>query len=591
MKTCWICFVTEEETPATVRWVSPCKCKGDTQWAHERCLLMWITRLQVQKQDEGEEVPTLIVHQNRTSLSQDGLEGDIVSDSIQGDVRDIPSIWQEQNQQQGNWTAQDGQAAMQQRRQSLIERLTSFILEVEVEGFEDDIAVDENGVPLNDFDNNSNDDNNNNARPNAQSRQQQNKNIIKCPQCHTPYVVVLQRQNAVSELMMRCYLSTQQTVDWCVPYLAVGCGFYVILLASAQYGSHVVTSLCGREDVLSKAIHQKSSWPWRLWVSLSSIPTMLLMFKSERLERSMSNLGLATLTYGFLSLMLKDYVIKTFQNAGYTVQETSNYNLLWPLSTTLTIMKGRDNLVLPSGTAETPLITSSIRWRGALLLSLLSLKRVYSLVYKKYMVPLILGIPIRKSSSIRNSNDEQGDRSRRSRGEEVPIFDSHHEDYELVNELSGGNGGGDFDDVGEYDGDADFTATINLHTGDGGDDLNGDARRGTSIVRSFTLFSLVKYVAQSWSLPFIASSCGVIAKMLVRGVFKVTQKTKISVGKDINNSQLSNFEQRLDRVDTFVWSIIGGCAFTLVKDVIGLLYKRQKRRQRLNMHLLNYMTK
>lgn len=44
---CWICF-GEEQVPSSSNekfqqdWVSPCRCKGSTQWVHQKCLLSWL---------------------------------------------------------------------------------------------------------------------------------------------------------------------------------------------------------------------------------------------------------------------------------------------------------------------------------------------------------------------------------------------------------------------------------------------------------------------------------------------------------------------------------------------------------------------
>ncbi|TPX64963.1 hypothetical protein SpCBS45565_g05492 [Spizellomyces sp. 'palustris'] len=47
-KRCWICFVEEREEDVSkkVRWVRPCKCKNSLKFAHEDCLLRWISEKQ-----------------------------------------------------------------------------------------------------------------------------------------------------------------------------------------------------------------------------------------------------------------------------------------------------------------------------------------------------------------------------------------------------------------------------------------------------------------------------------------------------------------------------------------------------------------
>jgi hypothetical protein len=43
---CWICFESEADAPASstadAAWVAPCRCKGDTKWVHQHCLLLWL---------------------------------------------------------------------------------------------------------------------------------------------------------------------------------------------------------------------------------------------------------------------------------------------------------------------------------------------------------------------------------------------------------------------------------------------------------------------------------------------------------------------------------------------------------------------
>src|SRR5690606_3211979 len=42
---CWICFSEEQYDKSTYsdkNWVKPCKCKGTTQWVHQKCILDWI---------------------------------------------------------------------------------------------------------------------------------------------------------------------------------------------------------------------------------------------------------------------------------------------------------------------------------------------------------------------------------------------------------------------------------------------------------------------------------------------------------------------------------------------------------------------
>ena len=40
---CWICYATESESIGQ-EWVSPCACRGDTKWSHQKCLLEWIDK-------------------------------------------------------------------------------------------------------------------------------------------------------------------------------------------------------------------------------------------------------------------------------------------------------------------------------------------------------------------------------------------------------------------------------------------------------------------------------------------------------------------------------------------------------------------
>ncbi|KAI3661276.1 hypothetical protein MP638_005713 [Amoeboaphelidium occidentale] len=76
-KLCWICFASEAEelegTSQPKRWVSPCRCSGDTKWAHETCILTWIVRKQSEKASEGEPVPVLIYEHNQPDNLQEIL--------------------------------------------------------------------------------------------------------------------------------------------------------------------------------------------------------------------------------------------------------------------------------------------------------------------------------------------------------------------------------------------------------------------------------------------------------------------------------------------------------------------------------------
>ena len=44
---CWVCFGTDAETPVQSRqWVTPCRCKGSTQWVHQECIRRWVEQKQ-----------------------------------------------------------------------------------------------------------------------------------------------------------------------------------------------------------------------------------------------------------------------------------------------------------------------------------------------------------------------------------------------------------------------------------------------------------------------------------------------------------------------------------------------------------------
>ena len=44
-KQCWVCFGNETDDPLA-DWVSPCRCSGTTQWAHQECIQQWIDQQQ-----------------------------------------------------------------------------------------------------------------------------------------------------------------------------------------------------------------------------------------------------------------------------------------------------------------------------------------------------------------------------------------------------------------------------------------------------------------------------------------------------------------------------------------------------------------
>ncbi|KAK2712835.1 E3 ubiquitin-protein ligase MARCHF5-like [Artemia franciscana] len=46
LKTCWVCFGTDEDDEAPDLWVNPCKCKGSGQWVHHACIQRWIDEKQ-----------------------------------------------------------------------------------------------------------------------------------------------------------------------------------------------------------------------------------------------------------------------------------------------------------------------------------------------------------------------------------------------------------------------------------------------------------------------------------------------------------------------------------------------------------------
>ena len=53
---CWICFATEAESGPVLAWVHPCRCRGDTKWVHEVCLLAWIDEKLTQNSGNGNGV-------------------------------------------------------------------------------------------------------------------------------------------------------------------------------------------------------------------------------------------------------------------------------------------------------------------------------------------------------------------------------------------------------------------------------------------------------------------------------------------------------------------------------------------------------
>ncbi|EDW27597.1 GL20188 [Drosophila persimilis] len=44
---CWICLGGDEELPARIDWLHPCRCRGSNKWVHRGCLNRWIDEKQL----------------------------------------------------------------------------------------------------------------------------------------------------------------------------------------------------------------------------------------------------------------------------------------------------------------------------------------------------------------------------------------------------------------------------------------------------------------------------------------------------------------------------------------------------------------
>ena len=479
MRVCWICFSSEEETPHA-QWVSPCRCSGDTKWAHERCLLTWITRKQVESREEGTDLPLLVVPNQSEPLSSDEV-------------------------------------------QRLLE---------------------------------------------------QAGNVIKCPQCHTPYQVILPplARNPITTLLLSAYSSASSFVDSIVvPYSTVLGTSYIFVLSSVTYGVYAVTTMCGIDDPLTEWVfgrHGNGSWGWRGWrgwVSLASMPWISLMVVGtghgvtgpRRLERALGRVGLVGLFYAFIAYRANHISQFHRQQQAIIGPPVSSTSVQVPevltdlrafISSNLAPLLSQ---VENSSSAPNSIdLSDLVRRRSLVLVGLMSLRSVYTWIYRQYMVPLFVGSkPLGAAASATDEFD-------------TPIL--HYEDYHLV------------DDV-EYEDELELNIEVQAGENDEERPLvdqpaQEQQPRPQNTFR-FTLFSGLKALVIAWIYPTIAATSGMLLKNSYIGVRRMIKSSVID-----DSSPL----------DTFMWNVLGGCTFSVLKDVAVLLYSRQKRQQRLSMKLRNY---
>lgn len=207
-------------------------------------------------------------------------------------------------------------------------------------------------------------------------------------------------------------------------------------------------TMCGPQDMMSMVIRLRR-WSPAYWVSLAAVPYALLTFKSRSLEAPLARVSALTLVYGYLNWRLREILVR--QSAG----------MRFPL------------LPLPSDA-----LSILVRQRCAVVLALMSVKRVYSLFRRRVISPLILG------TRLKSTHAEQ---------EQMALYDTHFEDMDMY----------------EQDDDA---ALVD-------EEVDGEG----NVTQTFSLFMSVKYVVEALCLPVVASTAGWVLRKTVEGALNVAK--------------------------------------------------------------------
>ena len=498
-RTCWICFMSDSETPKNVRWVHPCKCLGDTKWSHEPCLFTWIIRKQSEKLSQGSGV-AVIMHENDFRLPNvDASTGSAVGragERISADLFDYiyPFAFH------GHHDASE-ETGMETMEQQIVDAALTLTGTEEGRQYAEVL------------------------RSRMETRMQMISNagehLIKCPQCGSPYELALKPRPFFHHLFMDLYQLSSGISDYMVPYVVIVGGSFVFLSVTGAFGMFTIVGVCGPEDRIVQHL-AAAEWGWREWCGVQSVPYLVGSFRAK-LPNSRLSLATSAVIFGFLFGFLPG-----MNELGLV----ANYNS--PLD------------LLTSVTAKS--VRSLVGWRLQFMTGVLGLKYAYAFIYDSILVPLIVGKPVAIQAAL-NANSRSTSQSTAATATETDL----NADNQYTNYLT--------------------------------EDLIIDPRRQQDN-DSMSLFSVGRSVVNAITFPIFASISGNILKSVTESLISsnwLNVADSGAVGLFVK-SQL----QRSTKFDRFIWTFIGGMTFAFAKDLATLMYNRQRRQQRKNMHVLNY---
>lgn len=187
------------------------------------------------------------------------------------------------------------------------------------------------------------------------------------------------------------------------------------------------------------------------------------------------------------------------------------------------------------------------------IVGLMAVRRVYNYIYTRYMVPLIVGTSLHLPSL---------SRTRRSVARDTVDDIINQWQQEAVDEAV------QADDQDQ-----------NLIVEQPVDNDNQDREVRVHL----TGFDILRSVVYSWLFPVYASVSGSLVQSGVGSLLKPENIARFGMAQ----GTLWSLRRFTGKFDTFTWNLIGVCSIALFKDLALLAYRRQKRKQWLNMHILD----
>lgn len=300
-------------------------------------------------------------------------------------------------------------------------------------------------------------------------------------------------------------------IDVAVPYLSLVGSSYVVIISSVTYGVYAVSTLCGPTDPLTRSLHN-DRWPLTYWTRLFVLPWTLLLSRIQAFETSLASLGTVSLALSWS----------------------------WPYIRSWMLEEDPQPAVGPFFGSSAGTLSLSELWsvRQRWVWGWWVVKRYYAQFYRHMVLPLIVG---QRRHPLSDGRHDEGSESRRRTHHSTPSTATTTTTTTLssTSTTSNTNANNSTTETAVWDTALTDYADYDVYFGD-------DQPSSLTSTR-ISAYDLLQHVVGTWMLPALSATTGHLLQQWV-----APKITSVSL-------------------DTFGWSMVGGCVLAVVKVSLDLL--------------------